>query len=83
MEAKLPELLGLAERNVAEGQRRIEAQRALLSGLDPRGADAAIAREILQSHLATQIILQNHLRQLRLALEAELKPDHNDAPHDS
>ena len=79
MEAKLRELLALAERNVAEGQRRIEVQRALLTGLDPDSGDAAIAGEILRSHLATQIVLQNHLRQLRIALEAALKADHKRA----
>lgn len=83
MKPKLRELLARAERNAMEGQRRIEAQRELLAGLDPDSADAAIAREILRSHLGTQIILQNHLRQLRSVLEADLKTDHNGGAHDS
>ena len=80
MDTKVREMLALAERNVLEGQGRIDAQRALLAGLDPGGADAAVARETLHSHLATQIILHNHLRQLRRVLEAESNADQNGAP---
>lgn len=73
MKARPQDLLASAERSVSEGLRRIEAQRTLLAGLDPDSADALIARDTLHSHLATQIILQNHVRQLRRGLETELK----------
>jgi hypothetical protein len=73
MDGKFRELIARTERNFIEGQRRVLATHALIARLDPESADAAIARQILRSHLATQAILESHLADLRRVLAAGAK----------
>ena len=68
MDARLRKLIARPQRTVREGRRRILAQQALLARIDPASADAAIAQQVLQSHLITQMILEGHLAELRQIL---------------
>jgi hypothetical protein len=59
------EKLALARDRVVRGERHVEAQRAVVSRLSARGADASSAQELLRAYEAALAGHRQHLDYLR------------------